>query len=212
MAEYQVSTGIDDADNRYSPETWAYITLQVFQDPTGWPDPSTVSVAHTLDTMLEFSRSQDDSWLRDRAVVFGDGVVAEASAGDSPTKTVALSTPFITSEEAAESLAARILSFFDETLDIKRCLIEGDETIWLAEMAAIIDSWTGLNAVGMITSIETTVDDRGFRQLVSLDEKCGFIWGWGGIRQDDADNRYSATTWVYATLQVGTGTSDADSR
>lgn len=143
---------------------------------------------HTLDP-IKFSRTQDDNWYRDRAVVFGttsgswvDGewvpgevtIVAEAGSGD---RTAVLSSIYVQSQASAEDLADEILAFFDEYLDVKRCLIEGDESIWLGDSASI--SAFGYSGTGVITSIETTVDDSGFRQLVSLDEKCGFIWGHG---------------------------------
>ena len=141
---------------------------------------------HTLNdsNILAFSRSEDDSWLRDRAVVFG------ATSGSAPivvekpddpagtTKALALSSDLIKTEARAGEIAEAILDFFDETLDIKRCEIVGDESIWLGDAASVSDSWTGYSGTGLITSIETSVDDRGFRQLVSVDEKCGFVWGW----------------------------------
>lgn len=147
--------------------------------------------SHSLSNLLAFSRSQDDSWYRDRAVVFGttsgswvEGewvpgeftVVAEAGEGD---RTAVLSSSYIQSQSAAEDLADEILDFFDEYLDVKRCLIIGDASIWLGDGANVSESWSGYNGTGLVTSIETTVDDSGFRMLVSLDEKCGFIWGHG---------------------------------
>ena len=144
--------------------------------------------SHSLDC-IRFSRSQDDSWYRDRAVVFGTTsgswvddewvsgevtIVAEVGSGD---RTIVLSSSYIQSQAAAEDLANDILNFFDEYLDVKRCLIEGDESIWLGDSASV--SEFGYSGMGLITSIETTVDDNGFRQLVSLDEKCGYVWGWG---------------------------------
>jgi len=150
--------------------------------------------SHTL-SPIEFSRSQDDSWYRDRVVVFGTTsgswvddewvpgeVTIAAEAPDEPPdypRTAVLSSSYIQTQAAAEDLADDILAFFDEYLDIKRCSIEGDETIWLGDSASASDSWSGYAGTGLVTSIETTVDDSGFRQLVSLDEKCGFIWGHG---------------------------------
>ena len=205
MAEYQVIAGTSDADKRAN-----YITLQVSQYPSGY-DPKFWTIAHTWDAddLLTFSRTQDDSWKRERCVVFGDGVVSDVTAGDAGDypKALALSTNFITSEDAAEELARRILNFFDKSLDIKRITIPLDESVWLAEVVHLTDSWTGYSDYGIITSIETTIDDRGFRQLVSLDEKCGFVWGWGGgLEIDDADSRAN-----YVTLQISAGTNDADS-
>jgi len=152
------------------------------------------SSSHTL-SPIEFSRSQDDSWLRDRAVVFGttsgswvDGtwvpgdVTVVGEKPDTPPdlpNTVVISSDFITSQGAADDLAQDLLDFFDENLDIKRCLVAGDESIWLADSATVSDSWSGYSGTGLVTSIDTAVDDRGFRQHVSLDEKCGFVWGFG---------------------------------
>ncbi len=147
---------------------------------------------HTLNC-IEFSRSQDNSWYRDRAVVFGttsgswdEGVwipgevTIVAEAPDSPPaypNTAVLSSSYIQTQAAADDLANDILNFFDEYLDVKRCLIEGDESVWLGDSASVDEF--GYSGTGLVTSIETTVDDNGFRQLVSLDEKCGFVWGWG---------------------------------
>ena len=146
--------------------------------------------SHTL-SPLQFSRSRDDSWYRNRAIVFGttsgswvDGewipgeftVVAEAGSGN---RTAVLSSTYVQTQASAEDLANDILAFFDEYLDIKRCLVKGDESIWLGDVAGVSDSWSGYSGSGIVTSIETTVDDAGFRQLVSLDEKCGFVWGHG---------------------------------
>ena len=189
MAEYLVPDGISDADKRAN-----YITLQVSQPSSlrGESLPYSVSRTYT-DEFLSFSRSRDDSWKRERAVVFGDGVVAEVTADGAGAYPIALaiSTPFVTSEDAAEELCERLLDFFDTSLDIKRITIEGDEGLWIGWGAALTDSWTGYDSHGMITSIVTTVDERGFRQEVSLDEKCGIIWGSGAewLKVDDADNR-----------------------
>lgn len=157
-------------------------------------EKTTGAGGHTFasgDNLLKLSRSQDDSWYRDRAVVFGttsgswvDGtwipgeftVVAEAGSGN---RTAVLSSNQIQSQASAEDLADDILNFFDEYLDVKRCLIVGDESVWLGDGATVSEGWSGYNGTGLVTSIETTVDDAGFRQLVSLDEKCGFIWGYG---------------------------------
>lgn len=193
------------------------------------------SPLYTFDSSntLAFSRSEDDSWYRDRAVVFGttsgswdDGtwvpgettVVAESP--DSPPtypRTVALSSSYIQSQTAADDLADDILDFFDEYLDVKRCEIVGDENVWLGQTAIVDDAWTDYRAWGLITSIETTVDSGGFKQLVSLDEKCGFVWGWGEQLSslqtqciDDADTlRRSA--WIKVILQVDENVDDADS-
>ncbi len=152
---------------------------------------------HSLTNTLAFSRSEDDSWLRDRAVVFGAssgsvGIVVEQPDDPSgTTRAVALSNNFIDSEATGRTVARAMLDFFDETLDIKRCEIIGDESIWLGHTASISDSWTGYSGTGLITSIETSVDDRGFRQLVSMDEKCGFAWGFAN--------------WHIETVDEGTG-------
>ena len=175
---------------------------------------------HSLTSTLAFSRSEDDSWLRDRAVVFG------ATSGSAPvvvekpddpsacTKAVALSSDLIKTEARAEEIAEAILDFFDDTLDIKRCEVVGDENVWLGHTASVSDSWTGYSGRGLITSIETSVDDRGFRQLVSVDEKCGFVWGWGiavlyshiSYRDYDNDNlKYayqSASSWTIETVDT----------
>ena len=144
--------------------------------------------SHALNC-IRFSRSQDDSWYRDRVVVFGTTsgswvddewvsgevtIVAEAGSGD---RTIVLSSSYVQSQAAAEDLANDILNFFDEYLDVKRCLIEGDKSVWLGDAASV--SEFGYNGTGLVTSIETTVDDNGFRMLVSLDEKCGYVWGAG---------------------------------
>lgn len=206
MAEYQVSEGISDADKRAN-----YITLQVSQYSKDVPEPEFWTIAHTWDSddLITFSRTQDDSWERKRCVVFGKDVVGEVTDEDAGAypKALALATDFITTEESAEELCHRILDFFDENLDIKRITILLDESVWLAEIVQLTDSWTGYDDYGMITSIETTIDDRGFRQFVSLDEKCGFVWGWGGgLEVDDADSRAN-----YVTLQIAASVSDADS-
>ena len=140
---------------------------------------------------IRFSRTQDNSWLRDRAVVFGTStgewvddewvpggttVVAEVGSGGN---VVVLSSSHIQSQAIAEELAAEIRDFFNTNLDVKKCLVEGNANIWLADSASVSDSWSGYSGTGLVTSIETAVDDRGFRQWVSLDEKCGFIWGFG---------------------------------
>jgi fibronectin type 3 domain-containing protein len=158
-------------------------TAQITEKLVGEPD-------HTITTHLEFAHEQDDSWYRNRAVVFGTSgsvteIAAEYPASEpADARAVALSSDFIYSELAAEDIAEQLVKFFDENLNVKRCFITGNETIWLGETARIIESWTGFNNIGLITSIITTIDDGGFRQLVSLDEKCGFIWGWGRKWQD----------------------------
>lgn len=205
MAEYQVIAGTSDADKRAN-----YITLQVSQYPSGY-DPKFWTIAHTWDSddLITFSRTQDDSWKRERCVIFGKSVVGEVIADEAGSypKALALATDFITTEDAAEEIGQRILDFFDENLDIKRITIPLDESVWLAEVAHLTDSWTGYSDYGIITSIETTIDDRGFRQFVSLDEKCGFVWGWGGgLEVDDADKRAN-----YITLQIAASIDGADS-
>ncbi len=184
--------------------------------------------------MLGFSRSQDISWFRDRAVVFGttsgswDGdvwtsgsVTVVAEKPDTPPafpNTVVVSSDFIASQASADSLAQELLDFFDENLDVKRCLVEGDETVWLGETAAWSDSWTGASGTGLITSIKTEVDN-GFKMLVSVDEKCGFVWGWGEtaihisyFSRPDADLKHaymlsSGSAWTIETVDNDKGNS-----
>jgi len=173
---------------------------------------------HTL-SPIRFSRTQDDSWYRDRAVVFGTTsgswvddewipgnvtVVGEVGSGN---RTAVLSSSYIQDQSAADDLAIEILDFFDEYLDVKRCLIEGDESIWLGDAASV--NQFGYNGTGLVTSIITTVDNSGFRQLVALDEKCGFIWGsgrpYGQIMFSVADTLVTGDVGIWFICDIPAG-------
>jgi hypothetical protein len=140
-----------------------------------------------LPNTLEYSLSEDRSWYRDRAVVFGTSagswvdeewvsgeftVAAEFPEDSFGTtgRTVAVSSPHIQSLSAAMDLAEDLVNFFDENLTVNRYHIVGDPDIWLGDIIS----------GGIVTSIETTVDDAGFRQWIATGERCGFVWGGGG--------------------------------
>lgn len=128
---------------------------------------------------ISYSRTLDNSWYRNRAVIFGTTsgswdddvwvpgeftVVAEYPEEEpSRARTTAVVSSYIQSQSAAEDLARDVIVFFSDNLDIRRYLIP-DAGVVLGDG---------------VTSIETTVNDAGVRQLVSTGEKCGFIWGAG---------------------------------
>lgn len=135
--------------------------------------------APTFTDLISYSRTLDNSWYRNRAVVFGtssgswDGdeyipgdftVVAEyPEEMPASPRTVAVSSSYIQNQSAAEDLARDLVDFFADYLDIRRYLIPGAT----AQIG------------GGVTSIETTVNDAGVRQLVTTGERCGFVWGHG---------------------------------
>jgi len=135
--------------------------------------------APTFADLISYSRTQDNSWYRNRAVVFGTSsgswVEGEYIPGDFTVvaeypeempalpRTVAVSSSYIQNQSAAEDLARDIVDFFDDYLDIRRYLVP----------------FAGAQIGGGITSIETTVNDAGARQLITTGERCGFVWGHG---------------------------------
>jgi len=146
--------------------------IQVVPMATGIQGPS-------YSEYISYSRTLDNSWYRNRAVVFGASsgswiddewvsgeftVVAEYPEEEpANARTVAVVSTYIQDQGAAEDLAEDLVDFFNDNLDIRRYLIPD----------------AGVQLGDGVTSVETTVNDAGARQFVSVGERCGFVWGWG---------------------------------
>lgn len=132
--------------------------------------------------LINVTRRQDDSYTRNAIAIYGSGNISVKKTNVVPIlsdmeRAGAFANPLVHTESLAESLAERALQEFNRLLDVKTCEIIGDATVQIAEAATVIEGWCNLHHDCLITGVRSELDTRGYRMVVTLDERCPTIWG-----------------------------------
>lgn len=130
-----------------------------------------------------YERFLDDSWLRNRAVVFGyneestidvSWYVAEL-VGE--TRTAIFASPDIYWPGTAQTVANYMIAQFSTPQDSITFDCPGNPNIRVGDTAHFVDSFEGIDRYGLITSCQWRVSEQsGYTMTISLDERCSAFW------------------------------------
>lgn len=174
---------------------WAAITTcmqqspyQVFADREGVvhiKQTKRGAADYTINEYVGYDRVTNDSWIRNRAVVYGNGFVTdkqEASVYLLPgeVRAAIVATGQIHWASTADAIASNMLSEFREPLDIKIIELEGNPDYEVTQIVDFTDPETGYHKSDcMITGVSTVMNaEDGYITEITLDEKCVSFWGW----------------------------------
>jgi len=140
---------------------------------------------YSIDEYIEYSRSINDSYIRNRIVVFGNGFSAVRYGGDNPyllpgeVRTAAVGTGQIHLPATAYALADKMLAEFANPLDVKVVEVVANPNYWIGQIIDFHDRHTGYHKTNcVLTSLTATYDADGYTMELTLDEKCRHFWGW----------------------------------
>jgi len=141
--------------------------------------------AITVDNMLSWERETDDSWLRNRCIVFGYGpeqtvdemnYVPELN-DNGEIRTMIIASPDIYWPGTAQTLANIALSMFSTPWDTVTLDCPGNPDIRAGETVYIVDEWGGWDRYGLVTSLSWRIsEDVGYMMTITTDEKCPAFW------------------------------------
>jgi len=137
----------------------------------------------TLDSYIDFERTQNDRWVRNRIVVIGvEPAVADVFASNEyipgEIRAAIVATGAIHNEATASSLAERMKVEFSTPLDVKVMTIPGDPTLEIGQTVRIEERWSGYSDNCLITGLSSVYTDNGYTVELTLDERCPNFWGW----------------------------------
>jgi hypothetical protein len=147
------------------------------------------SLKITDSDILKIDTNTNDTMLRNRSVVWGNGnpetkswVYSDLSV-DTPwnydqedKRTVVLTNGYIKDNATAYSINRKLLDEFSQITYLKQIDIHGPRDISLGE-CVFVDS-TYYTGVGIVTSISSTLGKDGFFTTVILDERCPRLIGY----------------------------------
>jgi len=138
----------------------------------------------TINEFVSFERTRNDSWIRNRVVVFGNTplVVGEYRPNaviPDEVRTATIATGMIYDYNQARNLAIAMLDEFEDPLDVKVVEIPGDPDIELGQTYRLVESWSGYSDTCIVTSNTTRYNKHEYISEITFDEKCPHFWGWG---------------------------------
>lgn len=176
----------------YSGHAWSFVTAfealkntAQISDVRMYPvrdGTITVKPVNTGNPVLTFNyyesaeQSVSNDIIRNRAVVFGNGVVADVSNSNpylvnEEIRTVAVSTSLIETQSEASRVANDMLTAFYAPLNIRTFVINGTPTLSLNDYVS-----TPLGD-GAITSLKHTFDDKRYTTQITIGERCPSFFG-----------------------------------
>jgi len=186
--------------NVYPGFGWQYVTAmeaivstlkmtkyQIYADRNGkvWLTSTQrgTSADATISEYIEYERTRDDSWIRNRAIVIGhgDNVADKTLSNDyipGETRAVVVATGAIYNAATAWKIVDDMLEEFARPMDVKRVTVPGDPDFEIGQTIRLIDSWSGYNELCLITSVISTYNAQQYTTELILDEKCINFWGW----------------------------------
>jgi hypothetical protein len=163
----------------------------MYSDPDGLIHFSTQNIGTASEDLstgnsgniLSFQRVKSITPTRNKAVVFGEyPIAAEATVAvpelSGVTKTAVVASPYIETEEYAQELADRMMTFFQEIGDIKTVDALPNPSWRVGQSIGCSESWTGYSDTCLITSMRVRMSNDGYTMTLVLDEFCPFIWGY----------------------------------
>ena len=158
---------------------------QIYADSSGTVhvgDFLTAGAATEISNFTAAMDSDDDSWLRNKVVVFGfNNVVGTheetiALLGDE-TRTIVLATPYIPTQQDAQDVADDMAGYFNTPLDTKEITMEGGErATFLLDTLSCTDDYVG-TVTGLTTGLESDFNEQGYLVTHFLNERCPGFWG-----------------------------------
>lgn len=137
----------------------------------------------TISEYIDYERTRNDSWIRNRAVVIGHaGNVADIRRSNpylpGETRAAIVATGAIYNLSTATTIAEAMLDEFENPLDVKKLLLPGNPSYELGQTVRFTDSWSGYSENCLVISITSTYNSEEYTTEVILDEKCINFWGW----------------------------------
>lgn len=137
--------------------------------------------------LISILRQIDDSWVRSKVIVWGEGDVigvAEDTTnpflGSGEARIAALHSLSFATNSAAEDFAEELLEEFYYPLDLKTCEVISDiDCPSIGDTIVVQESFTGLSHLALVTGLTTRMSPDGAIVLIYLDGKCPAYWGWG---------------------------------
>jgi len=155
---------------------------------------------YTITDFTEYERTLSDGWIRNEVFIFGnDGIAAhDVRSNDhlrpAERRAIIIATGMISSLATAYSIIEEMLDEFENPLDTKSIIVEGNPDYEIGQTIRLVEPWSGYDEDCLITSEVATCDSSGYRVELTLDEKCPHFWGW-----DRKKEKYE-----YDTLYCGT--------
>lgn len=133
--------------------------------------------------ILTYERDRNDSWLRNRAVVFGydqESTVELSSTVEyleDEVRTATVASPEIYWPGTAYMLAWLILNEFSTPWDVRTVECSGNPDVRVGSTVHINHEWNDDDHYGLVTSLRWRIsEDVGYLMQVTLDEKCPSYW------------------------------------
>lgn len=164
--------------------------------------------SHTIVDYIDYERTRNDFWIRNRAVVYGNGFVTDISESNpyilpGESRAAIVATGQIYYDGTAAAIANKMLEEFREPFDVKVILLEGSPDYKLGQVVSFTDPFTGYNKDDcIITGISTELNSvSGYTTEITLDEKCISFWGWDQEPPDPPPHIYvgMSDSGVYKT-------------
>lgn len=163
------------------------------------------------DDFIEWERTQSDSTVRNRAIIFGIGFTHEETESSniipgSQYWTVAAGNGVIYNVSTAEELAQDMLSHMNKALDVKNILVEGSPEYKLGQTFQLLESESGYSYRDILTSLNTRYNaEEGYVSELTLGEKFRNFWGWDREPESVGADILYAATWGHGVYKKGEG-------
>lgn len=200
----------------YEGHTWGFqtveealINLAQIVDARMYPDRQGIvhftrlkksGVDHTITNYAESNALFSNKLCRNKVTVFGNGVTSIRYGDINPyipsgaVRHTAISSSLITVGFTADHVADHILDAFNKPMEIYTYVIEGAPTMSLNEYLETPDD------SGPITSLQHSIDERGFTTTVTIGEVCPNFFG-----MDVGTTPFNYTAIEYATRKKSFG-------
>jgi len=158
---------------------------QIYADADGTVhvgDFLTAGVPTAITNYTTVADLEDDSWLRNKVVVFGYnnvvGIHEETIAElGTETRTAVLASPYIPTQADAQDVADDMATYFNTPLDTKEITMEGGERVTaLLDTLSVADDYVGTIS-GLVTGLESNFSQDGYTVTHFLNERCPGFWG-----------------------------------
>lgn len=132
-----------------------------------------------------YERIRDDSWLRNRAIVFGYNAESTIDVmwyvpelnDNGEIRTAIFASPDIYWPGTAYTIAGFMQIQFSTPLDVVTLECPGNPYIRIGETVHFNDPWEPHERYGLVTSCQWRVSESyGYQMTLSLDERCWAFW------------------------------------
>lgn len=170
----------------------AYASAYVFPNANGnYIIGNVIShISHQFINPISLETRVGDDMTRNVVKVFGawrasDGTQIRATAsteisGMVPDRTTVIGATLVNDDATAINIASYLVNELGSYDDIATVEILGDPTVWIGDRAQVRHNAQGWNyyTTGFVTSLESEISMEGYRQKVTVGERCPRIAGW----------------------------------